>query len=338
MRNVTETDAVGNLSQVMGGRKPWPYGVKTSLRLCALASLLMLTNGVALCQNLGPYTFTLIDSSPAGYRYSVGNLSNQGEVAFTRYDPGGAQTVYLGSGGALTKIADLNSSPGFLSISGPSITRNESVNIVLSSGCPSTATSGPSVVFSASVNPTGEGIYVGNPNQPSLTTIVQGSYGLEHGGINDNKAVAFYENGGGNGSIWKGDATQTLQIDSSGIEAQSPVINDDNFGSGILSGTVSYYSATGSQILLDSNLTKNTLATTCGGYAVDPQTAINNNGLVAFTGRSGNATALCTEQLGGAENLILSNPAGLIADFDGFDINIEGIVAFVLGFESYLDI
>ena len=85
---------------------------------------------------------------------------------------------------ALTKIADLNSGPGFLSISGPSITRNESVNIVLSSGCPSTTTSGPSVVFSASVNPTGEGIYVGGPNQPGLTTIVQGSYGLEHGGIN----------------------------------------------------------------------------------------------------------------------------------------------------------
>jgi len=116
------------------------------------------------------------------------------------------------------------------------------------------------------------------------------------------------------------------------------VINDDNFGSGILSGTVSYYSTTGSEILLDSNLTKNPLATTCGGYAVDPQTAINNNGLVAFTGSSGNATALCTEQLGGAENVILSNPAGLIADFEGFDINIEGIVAFVLGFESFLDI
>jgi len=185
MRNVTETGAVANLPQAMSRRKLRPHGVKMGLRLCALAGVMMLfTTSVALCQNLGPYTFALIDTSPAGYRYSVGNLSNQGEVTFTRYDPSGAQTVYLGSGGALTKIADLNSGPGFLSISGPSITRNESVNIVLSSGCPSTTTSGPSVVFSASVNPTGEGIYVGGPNQPGLTTIVQGSYGLEHGGIN----------------------------------------------------------------------------------------------------------------------------------------------------------
>ncbi len=210
------------------------------------------------------------------------------------------------------RSAGLSSGPGFSFITGPSIERNSIT---------------PTVVFKGDwASGNGEGIYVGTGGP--LLPIVQGSIALNNGGINDCGVVAYTM--GSNDSIWKGDGTNSLMIDSIGGNiiglGSSAGINDDAFGPGILSGTVSYLRVTPStyQIELDSNLAKSTLATSCNAGNLNAQyPPINNAGTVAYSAIIPGGPNLCTKTLTTTENLIASGPG--VTDYA---VNIEGIVAF----------
>jgi hypothetical protein len=277
--------------------------------------MLLLITAPAIGQNLGPYTFTPIDTSPTIGAYYIGNLNDAGVVTFNRFDPG-AEVVYVGSGGPLTKIADLNSNPGFEFINGPTIERN---NIT------------PTVVFRGVLSGgAGEGLYVGTGG--ALLPIIQGLDDVNNGGINDCGVVAYTKNA--NFSVWKYDGTSSggpQLIDSIGGNTLGfgsfPMINDDTFGSGILSGTVSYMRVTSSdtEIELDSNLIKSTLATSCSG-APDinaQQPTINNAGVVVYSANTSGSQNLCTKSLSTVENMIANIPG-----IYNYDINVQGIVAF----------
>ena len=344
------TCAVSQLSIAVLRWRLCNVATNPGLRTWVLAAVLpALVAGAAMGQNLGPYTFTLIDSQPSGYDYRVGNPSNLGQVPFTRYDPNGSQTVYLGSGGGLIQIADLTSPPGFSQIGRPAMTRNEFIFFFIPDPCTS-ATGGPSIVFDVSLlTPGNTGIYVGGPQFLGVFPIVQGSFFVQHGGINDNGVVAYTQADNPSDparSVWKYDGfnpSGPVQIDveaSHGIPFGPPGINNDYFGSGILSGTVAYYSPNGDKIILDSNLHKSILATSCsGGHGggVGPFTGINNNEIGAYTGSASGGETICTKGRGATdpENLLGTLPSGFLSILD---VNVEGIVAFEFSQAGFLGI
>lgn len=321
MRPAATLNASGYFYAKLLTRKLGPRHASISLRCYTLVLLMTLfTGGVALCQ--GPWTFTQIDSNaPSGSTYIVGNLNNSGAVVFVRFEPSGAEEVFLGDGTLNCLVANLNSGPGFNSLSSPTVERNNSSS---------------SVAFHASLAAGGQGIYVGTCNGfPTLTTIVQVPVSVNDGAINDDGVVAFIETSATGTTIWKGDGTNSLEIDSttSGFFGV-PGINNDYFSSSTNlpnSGTVSYYeeSSNVSQIELDSDLTKTILTQTCDSLSLrDVLPVINNSGLVAYDGWGIYFVSVCTQSTSSPETVIDSQGTGLPGDVRLGDLNIEGIVAF----------
>jgi hypothetical protein len=341
MRNITETDPAGTLPQGMGRRKLCLHAVKMTLRLCSLAALMMLsTTSVVFCQNLGPYTFTSIDNSPNPSAYAVGNLNNNGAATFTRYDPN-AQTVYVGDGVApLTKIADLNSGHNWARIAGPTIERNISISIDPNNPCLVPGKTLPKVVFTVStfnfpVGPLQE-IWVGDGlSLIGIATGVKGKHLLAlNGGINDNGVVAYTITNGSNQTLWKWDGINPAGpqlIDEAGFDSFIDLhagINNDYFGPGALSGTVSYALSNfslGQAIILYSNSGRKFLATTCGGATIDTGSLlpINNNGLVGYHAVVSGGFVLCTKALNTPPEQVVT-----VQNLYGYDVNALGIVAF----------
>jgi hypothetical protein len=339
MKTATSINAKRRPFKKSPSGKPISSRVNNGLRFCTLILVMTLfTSGVGLCQ--GPWTFTQIDpNAPSGSTYMVGNLTNYGAVTFVRFEPSGAEKVFLGDGTINCLIANLSSGPGFNSLSSPTVERNNSSS---------------SVAFQASLTTGGQGIYVGTCNGfPTLTTIVfQASGSVSNGAINDNGVVAYLETDAlGNMSVWKGDGTNSLKIDSTTsvfVTLGIPGINNDYFGSSTNlpnSGTVSYFKArasgNGARVELDSDLTKTILTQTCGSISLANYypTVINNDGLVAYSGFSSQGdSSICVQATNVPEQVIAYQPEGLLGGLGNFDVNIEGIVAFTDYIESFSDI
>ncbi len=80
------------------------FGLDVALSRWPLLVLsVLLMSAVALCQNLGPYTFTLIDSG-TDFDLVVGNVNNDGVVTFNRFE-NGTENVYVSDGGPKTQIS-----------------------------------------------------------------------------------------------------------------------------------------------------------------------------------------------------------------------------------------
>lgn len=259
-------------------------------------------------------------ASPGAYNFVGPAINASGTVAYAQIDSANNTAgVYSGSGGAVTTIADLNTTTS----------GGQNFTYFGNSGSVHINDSG-TVGFTAGLNSGGEGIYTGNGG--ALTTITDRGAGfnlLSSGGINNSGEVSFtgFPTTGDDIGVYKGSGGSLTTIATYNDQAPGafdsfgslPDIND--------SGTV-VFDANGATGVYtgDGGATTKIIGTSSGSFTQFVLPGINNSGTTAFTAVTGTGdTAIYT-------SADLTNPtvdtSGGFSSFGITSLNNNGLVAF----------